>query len=113
LHVRVGEPIEEIANLAGELDADLLVVGRFGVHPKRGRESIADGVLARVACPTLVVGLGAHVAEAHPQCPMCVAVREESEGERWFCDDHSSPDRLELTSRLPSSSTSIGGGPLL
>src|SRR5689334_23019742 len=32
LHVRVGRPGEEIAALAAELSAHLIVVGRFGLH---------------------------------------------------------------------------------
>ena len=112
LHVRTGDPAEEIANLAGELDADLLVIGRFGLHPARRRDSTADLVLERVALPTLVVGLGEHVVEAHPQCPQCVIVREESDGRRWFCEEHASSDSIDLTSRLPSSTSSIHGGTL-
>lgn len=112
LHIRIGDAAEEIADLAGEIDADLLVVGRFGVHASRRRDSTADAVLELVGCPTLVVGLGTHVVDANPQCPRCAAVREESDGERWFCDEHASPDRLDLTTRLPANTTSIGGGPL-
>ena len=110
LHVRAGKTAEEIANLAGELDADLLVIGRFGVHATRKHHSTADRVLEMVACPTLVVGLGEHVLETEQQCPRCVEVREESDGERWFCDAHASPDRLDLTTRLPPSTTSVRGG---
>lgn len=112
LHVRVGKPAEEISNLAGEIAADLLVIGRFGLHPSRGYDSAADRVVALVACPTLVVGLGGHEVEAPPQCPRCVAVREESDGERWFCEAHTS-DRVGLSLRLPASTSSIQGGPLL
>ena len=107
LHVRIGTPAMEIAELAGELDTDLLVLGRFGLHDRR--TSLSDRVLARVSCPTLVVALGAHVVEVEA-CRKCAVVREESDGERWFCDEHSSPDRLDLTTRLPSSTTSVGGG---
>jgi hypothetical protein len=34
-------------------------------------------------------------AIASPQCPMCSATREQTEGERWFCAAHSSADRIE------------------
>ena len=112
LHVRIGPRAEEIANVAGELDADLLVVGHFGANGRRGKQSTADRVLERVACPTLVVSLGAHVLEAHPPCEQCAAIREESEGERWFCEEHSTDGRVDLTIRLPSSATSLHGGPL-
>jgi nucleotide-binding universal stress UspA family protein len=112
LHVRVGDATEEIANLAGELDADLLVVGRFGLHPSRHHDSTADRVIERVSLPILVIGLGEHFADTQPQCAECVAVREATDGERWFCAEHSSPDRLDLTMRLPPSTTSVLGGPL-
>ena len=112
LHVRVGPRAEEIASVAGDIDADLLVVGYFGVHGRRGRQFTADRVLELVACPTLVVALGAHVLDAHTPCDKCAAIREESEGERWFCEDHATDGRLDLTTRLPSSSTASHGGPL-
>ena len=112
LHIRTGDAAEEIANLAGELDADLLVLGRFGLHPSRHHDSTADRVIERVSLPILVIGLGEHFAEAEPQCPDCVAMREATDGERWFCAAHASPDRLDLTVRLPPSTTSPLGGPL-
>ena len=54
LHVRRGVVEEEIANLAAELRADLVVVGRFGLHHRRGHRalgSIAGRVLALVYVP--------------------------------------------------------------
>lgn len=113
LHVGIGPRAEEIANLANDIDADLLVVGYFGTHPARARQFTADRVLELVTCPTLIVSLGGHSLEDQAACPACASVREESEGERWFCERHASPDRLDLTTRLPSSTSSIGGGPLL
>jgi nucleotide-binding universal stress UspA family protein len=110
LHVRHGDPAEEIANLAAEIDTDLLVIGRYGVH--HPRRSVADAVLATAPYPTLVVGLTGHVVEAEPPCTACVAVREESDGERWFCVDHSAPDRLRLSTLIPRSTTLTHGGPL-
>jgi nucleotide-binding universal stress UspA family protein len=110
LHVRVGRPAEEIANLAAEVDADLLVIGRYGVH--HPRRSIADAVVAAATCPTLVVGLVGHAVEAEPACAACVAVREHSDGERWFCAAHAAPDRLHLSTLVPSSPPPMRGGPL-
>lgn len=107
LHVRVGRAADEITDLAGEVDADLLVIGRYGLHHTRG--SIADAVLEAAPCPVLVIsGIPGHVAE--PTCPDCAAVREESAGERWFCDAHRSPDRVRLSALLPPSSSLTGGG---
>ena len=110
LHIRTGKAHREIADLVAELDADMLVIGRFGLHATLLHESIADRVIGLVGCPVLVVGLGAHELEPQPQCPRCVEVRTNSAAERWFCDVHAAPGRIDLTLRLPSSTTSVRGG---
>lgn len=110
LHVRVGRPAEEIVNLAAEVDADLLVIGRYGLH--HPRRSISDAVIAGATCPTLVVGLAGHAVDPEPPCLECAAVREESDGERWFCERHAAPDRLRLSTLVPSSPPLTHGGPL-
>ena len=92
--------------------ADLLVIGRFGLHPSRRHDSTVDHVIELVTCPTLVIGLAGRVVDPR-QCPRCVAVREDSDGERWFCDAHRSPEGLDLVLRLPPSTRSVQGGPLL
>ena len=107
LHVRTGHGEDEIANLALDLDADLLVIGRYGIHDPRS--STADRVLAAVTCPTLVVGLAGRSVDAQPQCPRCVAMRAESDGERWFCEEHSG-DRVRLSALVPFSGSLVGGG---
>jgi nucleotide-binding universal stress UspA family protein len=100
LHVRIGDAAEEIASFGAEIQADLLVIGRSGVQEAHG--SIADGVIARAECPVLVVNLAGHQPPSEIQCPTCVEVRAGSEGERWFCDEHSG-DAPQLTTSLPSS----------
>jgi nucleotide-binding universal stress UspA family protein len=110
LHVRRGDPAAEIANLAADIDADLLVVGRYGVHG--AHRSVADEVVANATCPTLVVGLTGHAIEPERSCDACAAIREESDGERWFCAEHSAPERLRLTALIPWSTTATHGGPL-
>lgn len=88
LHVRGGKPDEQIALLAAELRSDLIVIGQFGLHhPKAGDKNLPNRVLQAAMCPTLVVGMP-EAADTSPQCPMCVAVREDTEGERWFCASH-------------------------
>ncbi len=103
LHVRAGEPDDEIIALANEVDADLIAMGRFGLHrPRKQLGSIAHRVLANAPCPVLAIN---HIDRApeQPQCPQCVQVRADSDGERWFCDAHSAPDRVTLaTTSLPS-----------
>ena len=85
LHVRTGARDDEIANLAGELDADLIVVARH-----RLRDAI---------CPVLVVGL-AH--DTPPPCAVCAAVREESHGACWYCARHDRDSRTVLTMPVAS-----------
>ncbi len=83
LHVRRGKPDEQIAMLAAEIRADLIVIGQFGQH----KDNIPNRILRVAACPTLVVGLPEE-AQTSPMCAMCVTVRDESDGERWFCASH-------------------------
>ena len=106
LHVVRGHAADEIASLAADLRADLLVIGRFGIHERKGL--IADQVLAKATCPTLVVGLTERTFDT-PQCPKCAALRENSEGERWFCDEHLDGERNHFTVLMPSVPLMHGG----
>ena len=113
LHARRGHPDEEITGLAAEIRADLVVVGRFGLH-HRGRRlgAIAGRVIEAAPCPVLVVGLGEHAPEPIT-CAACAETRAETDGERWFCDQHSAPDRVGVaTTFLPMSTDFTGGGPM-
>jgi nucleotide-binding universal stress UspA family protein len=107
LHIVAGHAAEEISALAADVRADMLVVGRFGAH---GRKSVSDRVLEASPCPTLVVKLTDQPVEAHEQCPYCVAVRDDSAGERWFCKTHADSDRVRLTTLLPPSGSLSHGG---
>lgn len=110
LHVIEGDPTAEIATLAADLAADLIVIGRFGVHDPK--DTIATRVLELAPCPTLVVNLLEHPVELIRQCPACIDVREESDGERWFCAEHTSSDRIRLSTLLAGSGSLTHGGPL-
>jgi nucleotide-binding universal stress UspA family protein len=96
LHVLAGRPASAIVALAKALAADLLVIGRFDVP------SVSDRVVDSLDCPTMVVGIEGCVLA--PQCPDCMAVRRDSDGEQLFCELHSSDRLPELSTRLPSSS---------
>ncbi len=110
LHIRAGKPHEEIVALAAEIDAHLIVCGRFGVHRTwRQLGSVAHRVVENAHCPVLAVNLVDRPLDV-PQCPACVAVRAESNGERWFCDAHSAPDRESLTTTSLTSLPRTGGG---
>jgi nucleotide-binding universal stress UspA family protein len=114
LHLRAGKPHEEIVALAGELDAHLVVCGRFGVRRTwRRHASTAHRIIDTAHCPVFAVNLVDRPIETVEQCAACVAVRAESDGERWFCAAHSAPDRETLaTTSLFSSLPRTGGGPL-
>jgi nucleotide-binding universal stress UspA family protein len=110
VHVLAGDAADEITSFAADLDADLIVAGRFGAHDKH--RTFATDIVAHAACPVLVVGLAEHVVEKVAQCPDCVAVRHETNGEAWFCSKHASDPPLRLTAMLPAFPWTQGG-PLL
>jgi nucleotide-binding universal stress UspA family protein len=87
LHIRRGKPDQQIGALAADINADLIVVGNFGLHnPRSMYKNLPNGVLNAAVCPTLVVGTPA--AMDTKQCPACHNVRELTDCDRWFCDDH-------------------------
>ncbi len=93
-HVRVGSPAQQIAQLASDLDADLVIVG---THGERGVKhlllgSVAESVMRLAKCPVLVVRAKDHyqnVPEIEPPCPMCVQTRFATRGEQMWCEQHS------------------------
>ena len=110
LHIRAGKPHEEIVTLADELDAHLIVCGRFGVHRSwRPLGSVVHRIVEEAHCPVLAVNLVDRPLEIE-QCAACVAIRAETNGERWFCDAHSAPDRESLVTTSLTSLPRTGGG---
>ncbi|HEU5059166.1 MAG TPA: universal stress protein [Kofleriaceae bacterium] len=92
VHARLGEPHEQILELASECRADIILLGRHGAGGSSPRRtgSVPPRVLADARCPVSVLspidyGEG---AEAEESCPECAAVRRDSSGERWFCGVH-------------------------
>jgi len=96
VHLRLGSAAEEVAQLAADLDADLVVVG---THGRRGVRrfllgSVAEGTVRLCHCPVLVVrpkdhaAVGAAVPQIAPPCPDCVKAREASNGEELWCEEH-------------------------
>ena len=109
LHVRRGKPEVEIAELAAEIRADLIVIGQFGLHtPRASDKNLPNRVLQQAVCPTLVVG--APEAADPMQCPMCAAVREDTDGDRWFCAPHTGDRGAD---HFVSPMTSWSGGSLM
>lgn len=93
-HQRVEVPAEQIAQLAADLEADLVVVG---THGRRGMSrlllgSVAETTMRLAPCPVLVVrpkSLPAPVPAIQPPCPACVAARQASGGKQFWCAQHS------------------------
>lgn len=104
-HVLVGKAEDELATFCGDIRADLLVIGRFGIH--HARRSTADRVITLAPCATLVVNLGQDVLE--PLCPLCAAIREDTNAERLFCSEHSTEGPLHVTSLVTRASSYRGG----
>lgn len=95
VHIRVGKIAEQIAGLAGEIGADLVVVG---THGRRGVRhlllgSVAERTVRLAPCAVLVVRpKDTHVLDnlptIEPPCPTCLKTREETKGEQWWCEAH-------------------------
>jgi nucleotide-binding universal stress UspA family protein len=92
-HVRVDMPAKEIAQLAADIEADLVIVG---THGRRGVAravigSVAEATVRLAPCPVLVVRpkeIAPTIAIA-PPCPECVKTRQASAGARYWCEQHS------------------------
>jgi nucleotide-binding universal stress UspA family protein len=92
-HIRVGRPAVEIAQLASDLAADLVVVG---THGRNGINrlllgSVAEGLVRHAPCPVLAVRPKAPTASEliEPPCPDCVAVQRETKRAQLWCARHS------------------------
>jgi nucleotide-binding universal stress UspA family protein len=93
-HQRLEIPSEEIAQLAADVDADLVVVG---THGRRGLSrlmigSVAEATVRLAPCPVLVVrpkAVPPPVPAIQPPCPRCVEARRASGGQQFWCDEHS------------------------
>lgn len=92
-HVRVDEPAHEIAQLAADLSADLIVVG---THGRRAAARVLIGSVAEVVvrlapCPVLVArpkAIPEPAPRIEPPCPRCVETRQLSGGEQYWCEQH-------------------------
>lgn len=95
VHIRVGKIAEQIAGLAGEISADLVVIG---THGRRGFQklllgSVAERTVRLAPCAVLVVRTkDTHVLDnlptIEPPCPTCLKTREQTGGEQWWCEAH-------------------------
>lgn len=91
-HVRFDQPARGIAQLASDLEADLVVVG---THGRRGLSrlllgSVAEEVLRLAPCPVLVMRPKSQPEgpAIEPPCPRCVEARQAAEGGQLWCLQH-------------------------
>jgi nucleotide-binding universal stress UspA family protein len=92
-HLRIDAPAQEIAQIAADLEADLVVVG---THGRRGIArlllgSVAEAVVRLAPCPVLVVRpkeLPEQPPRIEPPCPQCLEARRASGGAEYWCEQH-------------------------
>jgi nucleotide-binding universal stress UspA family protein len=113
IHVRCGKPARELAQLAKDVGADLLVVGALkGPHLKQlVLGSVAERLLLAAPCPVFVAGPmpadhdSAHEPAIEPACSDCLAARRKSAGREWWCvrhtQHHAHPHSYSFLRALP------------
>jgi nucleotide-binding universal stress UspA family protein len=92
-HLRTDSPATEVAQLAADLEADLVVVG---THGRRALARLFVGSVAEVTvrlapCPVLVVRpkmRPAPIPAIEPPCPRCLEERAKSAGRELWCEQH-------------------------
>jgi nucleotide-binding universal stress UspA family protein len=92
-HVRFDAIAEELAQLAADLEADLVVVG---THGRRGLSRVllgssAEATVRLAPCPVLVVrpkALPEAPPAIEPPCPRCVEERRATNGAELWCAQH-------------------------
>ncbi len=93
IHVRAGEAEIQIAQLAGELGSDLIVVGTLGYKglDKLLLGSVAAALVRDAPCPVLTYRpKSERLSERiEPPCPDCVAVRQATGRANLWCERHS------------------------
>jgi nucleotide-binding universal stress UspA family protein len=92
-HVRVGRPDQELAQVASDVGADLVVVGTAGKH---GMErlllgSVAESLVRHAPCAVLVHRPRTVPAWEliEPPCRDCLAVRQVTDRATLWCERHS------------------------
>jgi nucleotide-binding universal stress UspA family protein len=101
VHVRAGEAGAQIAQLAVDLGADMILVGSH--HAPRLKNlvvgSTAERVMAHAPCPVVVAGPRpkpepSHVIVIEPVCVDCLAARAATRDKTWWCARHSERHHL-------------------
>ena len=93
LHLAAGKAEVEIAQLASDIGADLIIVGtrgRTGID-RLLEGSVAESLLRLAPCPVLVYRPKSVPAweQIIPPCPDCLEVQRATDRARLWCDRHS------------------------
>ena len=95
IHLRSGKPVQELAQLASDVAADVIVLGahrgpdvKAWIHGTTVDRLMRDG-----PCPVIVAGpppaaRDPQVPAIEPPCPDCVSARAASGGTEWWCARH-------------------------
>jgi len=101
VHVRRGTPAREVAQVAADLAADMIIVGTHKVPRLKTLfvGSTAERVMANARCPVLVAGPRpppepSHVIVIEGPCPDCVLRRNETGNREYWCERHSESHHL-------------------
>ena len=93
LHLAAGKVDVEIAQLASDIGADIIVVGTRGRSglDRLMEGSVAERLLRLAPCPVLVYRPKSIPAweQIVPPCPDCLVVQRETGRARLWCDRHS------------------------
>jgi hypothetical protein len=101
VHVRLGDPAKEVAQLATEVGADMIVVGTH--KPPHLKTlfvgSTAAHLMAAAHCPVVVAGPRPKVGPSHviviePPCSDCLQMRSSTDGKIWWCPRHAESHHL-------------------
>jgi nucleotide-binding universal stress UspA family protein len=116
-HVRIEAPAQEIAQLASDMAANLVVVGTNGRRAlsRLVLGSVAEVVVRLAPCPVLVVRPQrlVELPRIEPPCPECVQARKQSSGERQWCTQHSERHGQRHTYHQNDRSAADGTMPLV
>lgn len=99
-HSRNESPAKAILKLAAEIESDAIFVG---THNRRGLSrlvlgSVAEQVVRLASCSVTVSKERSYIADKNdevvllePPCEKCVATRQQTNGEKWWCETHAKP----------------------
>ena len=112
LHLAAGNADIEIAQLASDISADLVVVGtrgRSGLDRLVGG-SVAESLLHLAPCPVMVYRPKSVPAweQIVPPCPDCLEVQRETQRGRLWCEHHSERHPRAHTYRESPPSYGVG-----